>query len=395
MNIFYLEWNSFCNEDMFVVLQDLGYSVTKIPFRGYGMSEEEIAGLLDAKRKQFSCDLLFSFNYFPNVSNYCQKNKMKYVSWVYDSPHIHVYSYTVLNQCNYIFLFDYALYEELRNGGIKTVYYMPLGVNDKRLSTLENGFDKKKKYSCDISFVGSLYSEQKHRLYDKFQNMSGYARGYLDGLIQAQLHVPGYNFLQEMLSRDIVEEMQKAYPTNPNADTALSPEGIYADYVLARRVTAIERREVLERLGQRHKVDLYTYDRSIAISGVENRGALDYYEEMPYVFMNSKINLNITLRSIKTGIPLRAFDIMGSGGFLLTNYQEELFSYFEADKDFVYYTDYEDLMEKADYYLLHEEERKKIGSNGCRKVRGQHTMRLRIQNILDIVTGKKNETVAV
>ena len=44
---------------------------------------------------------------------------------------------------------------------------------------------------------------------------------------------------------------------------------------------------------------------------------------MPLVFQNSKINLNITLRSIKNGIPLRAIDIMGAGGFLLTNYQND------------------------------------------------------------------------
>lgn len=389
MTFFYLEWNSFCNEDMFEVLQELGHRVIKIPFTGYKMSEEEIARVLDKNLKQCPCDFLFSFNYFPKVSKYCMEHNLKYVSWVYDSPHIHVYSYTVLNACNYIFLFDYAMYEELSSAGIRTVYYMPLGVQDKRLGRLRNTPEKRAKYICDISFVGSLYSEPKHRLYDKFQNIGGYAKGYLDGLIRAQLHVQGYNFLQEMLTPDIVEEMQKAYPTNPNAETVLSPEGIYTDYVLARQVTAIERREILEKLGQKHKVSLYTYDRDVKIQGVENKGLLDYYDDMPYAFMNSKINLNITLRSIKTGIPLRALDIMGSGGFLLTNYQQEMFEYFEADKDFVYYTDYEDLLDKVDYYLEHDEERKSIAANGCRKVREQHNMKLRVQNILDVLTGER------
>ena len=374
LNIFYLEWNSFCNEDMFNVLQELGHRVVKIPLDGYKMTDEEIARLLDAKLKQSSCDFLFSFNYFPKVSKCCMERNIKYIAWVYDSPHIHVYSYTILNKCNYIFLFDYAMYEELSSAGIQTVYYMPLAINDLRLGNLENVTEIQRKYSCDISFVGSLYSEPKHRIYDKFQNISGYARGYLDGLIRAQLHVQGYNFLREMLSSDIVEEMQKVYPTDPNAETVLSPQGIYADYVLARQVTAIERREIMEKLGQKHKVKLYTYDKSVIIPGVENKGTLDYYDEMPYAFMNSKINLNITLRSIKTGIPLRAFDIMGSGGFLLTNYQQELLEYFEADKDFVYYTDYEDLLAKVDYYLTHEEERKQIAENGCRKVREQHNI---------------------
>lgn len=389
MNICYLEWNSFCNEDMIDVLQKLGHHVNRIPFEGYKMKDEEIARLLEEKLGQSCCDFLFSFNYFPGVSKYCGSHDIKYVSWVYDNPHIHVYSYTVLNPCNYIFLFDYAMYEELSSAGIQTVYYMPLAVNDMRLAALQNGADMREKYSSDISFVGSLYSEPKHRLYDKFQGISRYARGYLDGLIRAQLHVRGYNFLREMLSADILEEMQKAYPTNPNADTALPPEGVYADYVLARQVTAVERREILELLGQSHPVDLYTYESGVTIPGVTNKGKLDYYAEMPFVFRNSKINLNITLRSIQTGIPLRAFDIMGSGGFLLSNYQQELFEYFEPDTDFVYYTDYEDLVEKVNYYLLHEDERKQIAESGCRKVRENHNMKARIQNILEIVAGER------
>ena len=218
--------------------------------------------------------------------------------------------------------------------------------------------------------------------------MDSYAKGYLDGMVQAQLYVQGFNFLKEMLPADVVAEMQKVYPTDPNATTVLSPEGVYADYVLARQVTAIERRKVLEMLGQRGGMRLYTYDRSVTIPGVENHSPLDYYNEMPYAFMNSRINLNITLRSIRTGIPLRALDIMGSGGFLLSNYQQELLEYFEPDRDFVYYTDFEDLEQKVEYYLNHEEERAKIAENGCRKVREQHSMRQRVQDIIAIVMGE-------
>lgn len=385
MNILYLEWNSFCNEDMFEVLQEMGHRVIKIPFQGISMQKEEVHDLLEKTIKKADCEFLFSFNYFPNVSNCCNELGLKYVSWVYDSPHIHAYSYTVLNSCNYIFLFDYAMYEELKNAGIQTVFYLPLAVNEKRLSNLHNHKEQQGRYSCDISFVGSLYSEPKHRLYDKFQKIDSYAKGYLDGLIQAQLHVWGCNFLQQMLTPDIVEEMQKAYPTDPNASTVLSPEAIYGDYVLSRQVTALERKKILDMLAFKYKVYLYTYDNDLKIPGIYNKGLIDYYNDMPYVFMNSKINLNITLRSIKTGIPLRAFDIMGCGGFLLTNYQEEMFQYFEADKDFVFYGDYDELADKVDYYLRHDEERQRIAQSGCEKVREQHNMKIRIEKILDVV----------
>jgi len=387
MNIFYLEWNSFCNEDMFMVLQDMGHTFLKIPFHNEKNIKKESL-LLQLKRKieKCKCDFVFSFNYFPVVSECCKELDVKYVSWVYDNPYIYIYSYTVLNACNYIFLFDYSMYQELKTAGISTVYYLPMAVNEKRLSKIENTPEIRKKYSCDVSFVGSLYTESKHRLYDRFQNMAPFAKGYIDALIQAQLRVYGYNFLQEMLTPEILEEMEKVYPaSNPNASTVMPPAAIYADYVLARQVTALERKQIMQQLGNGHKVHLYTYDKSVKISGIKNKGLADYYNEIPFIFQNSKINLNITLRSIKTGIPLRAMDIMGCGGFLLTNYQEELLEYFIPGEDFVFYTDYEDLLKKVDFYLSHEKERCQIAENGRKKVFSEHTIRQRMEVIFDVL----------
>jgi len=385
VNVFYLEWNSFGNEDMYEAFEELGHRVVKIPFAEKKLSEEEITKRLKEALAICSCDFVFSFNYFPQASIVCNKIGLRYVSWVYDSPHIQVYSYTVINPCNYVFLFDYAVYQELYNAGIQTVYYLPLAVNEKRLGSLVVSEAQREKYKGDISFVGSLYNEKKHRIYDKFQNIDPYARGYLDGMIRCQQQIQGYYFLQEMLTDELVAEMEKAYPTNPDDSHVLSPRAIYADYVLARQVTALERRELLETLGSKYAVHLYTYESDLQIPGVENRGKIDYYDEMPYVFRCSKINLNITLRSIKTGIPLRALDIMGSGGFLLSNYQQELLEYFVPGEDFVFYESTEDLMAKAEYYLTHDKERREIAQNGCKKVCSEHNMKARIAEIIKVL----------
>ena len=327
-------------------------------------------------------DFVFSFNYFPNISEICQRAGTKYLSWVYDSPYIDLYSYTVLNSCNYIFLFDYAVYEELRREGIGTIYHLPLAVNGKRLAKFDSFRDSP---SADISFVGSLYSEQKHRIYDKFKDVSPYARGYLQGIVQAQKRIYGNNFLRELLTPEIIGELQKAYPTDPNASTVMPPEAIYADYVFSRQVTALERQEILELLGQKHSVRLYTNDRTMRIPGVENLGTVDYYSDMPRIFADSRINLNISLKSIRTGIPLRAWDIMGSGGFLLTNFQPEFLNYFEPGVDFAYYDDYDDLTDKVDYYLSHEKERREMALNGCAKVRAEHTFEKRVEEMIRVV----------
>ena len=103
------------------------------------------------------------------------------------------------------------------------------------------------------------------------------------------------------------------------------------------------------------------------------------------MFKQSRINLNISLRNIKSGIPLRAFDIMGSGGFLLTNFQADFLEHFIPGEDFVYYGDKEDLLRKIAYYLTHEEERKAIARNGHDKVAAEHTYRHRVREMMQSI----------
>ena len=86
-------------------------------------------------------------------------------------------------------------------------------------------------------------------------------------------------------------------------------------------------------------------------------------------------------RGIKSGIPLRAYDIMGAGGFLLSNFQADFLDDFIPGEDFVYYESKEDLLQMVAYYLDHEEERKAIAKNGHDKVAKGHTYRHRIREM--------------
>ena len=145
----------------------------------------------------------------------------------------------------------------------------------------------------------------------------------------------------------------------------------------------MERTELIPAISSRHPLHLYTNDITYSCPGCTNHGPVDYYHEAPYVFYHSRINLNITLRSIKSGIPLRAFDIMGSQGFLLTNYQEDFLDCFTPDEDFVYYTDQEDLLGKIEYYLSHEQERREIARNGYEQIQRHHTYEHRIPHLFE------------
>lgn len=376
MKILFIEWASFGNADIKDAFTKEGHEVICFPFSNKDPRKDaQIEGALASKLRETVPDAVFSFNYFPLISNVCKREGLPYISWIYDSPYVMLYSYTAINPCNTIYVFDRALCREFQEAGIQTVRYLPMAANTERLDAL--GFPEP---VYDVSFVGSLYTES-HNFFDRMENLSPYAKGYLEGLMRAQMHVQGYNFIQESLS-PIMGELYQALPMDPNPDGVETREYLYAQYVINRKLTGMERLSLLTAVTKRHTLDLFTLDPAFSLPNLRNHGTADYYAEMPMVFKKSRINLNISLRSIKSGIPLRAFDIMGNGGFLLSNYQEDFLENFTPGVDFVYYESEEDLLQKIDYYLAHEEERQAIAKNGHDKVAKAHTYRDRVREML-------------
>lgn len=388
MKILMMEWNSFGNEDIIASFNELGHTVKTMPFSNKELHQDEkIEHEIINAIREFSPDFVFSFNYFPIISLACKKADMKYVSWVYDNPFVMLYSYTVIYPGNYIFIFDKELYMEFHKSGIKTIYYMPLAANTDRLHAMETSKNldifKKSKWmnQAEIAFIGSLYTE-KHQFYQRLDGISLYTRGYLEGIMAAQKNVYGYNFIQEILTPEIIEDMGKILPMEPDPRSVATKEYLFAQYVINRQITAMERTELLTAIGENYNFDLYTPDETLTLPGCINHGKVDYYDMAPYVFKHAKINLNITLRSIKSGIPLRAFDVLGAGGFLLTNYQNDFSDCYVPGEDFVYYESKEDLLSKIDYYLKHEDERIAIAKNGFERTAANHTYKYRIEEML-------------
>lgn len=388
MKILMMEWKSFGNEDIIAGFKELGHTVKTMPFSKEEVyHDENIEEEIVKTIQEFSPDFVFSFNYFPIISLACKKADMKYVSWVYDNPYVLLYSYTIIYPGNYVFIFDKELYMEFHNAGIKTIYYLPLAANTERLYSMETSKEletfKKSKWmnQADIAFIGSFYTE-KHQFYQRLEGISPYTRGYLEGIMAAQKHVYGYNFIQKMMAPAIIEDMMKILPMEPDPSTIATKEYLYAQYVINRQITAMERTELLTAIGNHYNFDLYTLDETLSLPGCINHGKVDYYDMAPFVFKHAKINLNITLRSIKSGIPLRAFDIMGAGGFLLTNYQTDFLDCYVPGEDFVYYESKEDLLSKIDYYLKHEDERIAIARNGFERTAANHTYKHRIEEML-------------
>lgn len=398
MHILMYRWKAYNYRDIEQTFLLLGHTVDNIEqeLGSYDVSPE-FERVIEEKIRGTHYDMVFTVNYFPLISNVCERTGVKYVSWTCDNPLISMYHESVFHDCNYIFTFDKTNYLEFREMGVKHIWYLPLAVDTERMDALlgvpeEVGRWKvaqdpeMQKYRGDVAFVGSLYERNS---YDKIKNrLPEYLRGYFDAVMEAQLNISGANIVEPMLTTNILEQLQEYFQLEKSEGSFSDLGLIFQTTVLGFKIAEIERRRALIELSKHYRVNVYSNSDVSDLLRIQYCGSVDYWSEMPKVFRMSKINLNFTIPNIKSGIPLRIWDVLGCGGFLLTNYQAEIPYYFKEGEDLVCFDGLEDLCEKVGYYLEHEEERKRIAWNGYRKVREKHSYIERIHTILDTVAGE-------
>jgi spore maturation protein CgeB len=82
-----------------------------------------------------------------------------------------------------------------------------------------------------------------------------------------------------------------------------------------------------------------------------------------------------------THLRLREFEAPMSGALYLTEDQPELAEYFTPGQEVLTYTDRDDLLDKARYYLAHQEEAERIRRAGLERARREHTWQHRFDQL--------------
>lgn len=392
MNILFYRYGSICEPDIIASFKHLGFRITEDTREVYNkqlLPSDCIKGLNELL-KQDTYSFVFSINFFPSVSDVCNIWGIPYLCLIVDSPVLELFSTSLANPCNKIFLFDRQLYNDFHHINPDGIFHIPLATNVRdnyATATMASAADRTR-FSSDISFIGSLYSEKC--LYNQI-TLPEKMRGYVDGLIEAQLLVYGYNFIEECVTPELIEAFCKVRPELINFPDSMKVDtkAVIAQHIISVKVAEQERLRYLKALSEHFNVDLYTGSDTSSMPLIHNRGFAKTNTEMPIIFNQSKINLNLTAKSIRSGLSLRIFDVLGCEGFLITNYQAELPEHFNIGEDLEAYTSLDDLMGKCEYYLSHDKERREIAHNGFEKVKKYHTYDIRLTQMLEIAFGLK------
>lgn len=390
MKIVFCRWKSICEIGITNAFNRLGYTLVTMdrPFDSVDYDKEYLNALANLLQDNRDADCVFTVNFQPIVARCCKVFKIPYISWTVDCPSFQLYSETIKLPTNRIFLLDRMQYDKFAPLNPNCIFHMPLGADVATWDKVALSASDHKNYDCDISFVGSLYSE-KCRYNQIEKDLPDRMRGFVDGLINAQLNVYGYNFIEDSLSDEFAQAFKKYADWMPlGPDYTEDVKAIVADTYIGYKCTETERIRTFNAIANefegKYKFDLWTLSDTGSMPKVNNRGGADSNTMMPKIIKCSKINLNLTNRPIKTGLPLRIFDLMGCGGFVLSNYQAEIPEHFIPDKDIVLYDSIPDMLGKIEYFLEHEDERMQIAKNGYEKVKELHSYDVRLEQMLTL-----------
>lgn len=382
--------------DLPLSLEHMGHTVTVLDqysFDPVDFTNAPPLFLVENALSRGDYDYVINYLYIAPISDLCEKYCVPYISWIYDSPLISVFHKSVFNSMNRIFIFDHAFYERMVQIGVPHVYYMPLAAHTERINRFVMSEEDAAKYSCDISFVGSLYEDNS---YNELTNK-----------LPPEVLVPMNHYLIHNLCNwtsvrkwPPLPDKCCEYLTSITDDYSSAiknfemPCNMYLGIlILTRKLAEMERILCLNTLAEAFPVDLYTRSRSNQIGILRVHPGVDYYTEIGRVYHFSKINLNITLPSIETGAPLRIFDIMAYGGFVLSNYQKDFDTLFTPGRDIAIFHDLGELKEQTAYYLSHEEERIEVAARGYETVNRYYSYEHQLAQILSICQQIKfNET---
>lgn len=390
MTVLFYRYGSICEPSILNTFHQLNIDVVEETSEIYNknITPAECVKLLSHSLEINRPVFVFSINFFPAIAEVCQIYKVLYLCWTVDSPVLELFSKSIQHNTNRIFMFDRAQYEYFCPFNPNCIFHLPLASYTEHFDNITSAITSTdcEKYSNEISFVGSLYTEKNK--FHTFSGLSDYDKGFINGITEAALKVYGYNFIEEALSDDIIYDIQSADSSFFSLENAVTNPNRYiaAHQYIGMQVAETERIRTLNELAKHFHITLYTRSDSSPLKNVHVRDGIKTLTEMPKVFNLSKINLNMTIRPIQTGLPLRIFDILGCGGFLMTNYQPELMEHFEIGVDLESYASMEELIDKCAYYLSHEDIRKQIALNGYQKVKENHTYLQRIMEMLRIIT---------
>ena len=350
-------------QDVTAALHKLGHKARVLNLTN-NIRNFEITSEINKNRPDFIL-LLDAIGFMPHIY---EKEKIPYISWFFDNPFNWLKKHHV-SDYYHIFSWDKTYVPNLKEIGFTNVYYLPLAANTDVF------YPRDKNALCDVSFIGSSLYQPKPIVFD--DKAKQYFIDMLLNLICEKPSVPVW---------DLIAIINKQRGISFKID---DPEKKYEFELFIQTISrSVYRTKIIEKMlpfnpwlfGDAGWSNLVKPGNGVYKGKINNR------IDLPSVYTNSGININITVPQLRNSLSHRAFEIPACKGFLLSDYRPEAENFFELNKEIVCFSNYNDLNDKVSYFQKYPKERAEIAENGLKRVIEEHTYVHRLKKMISILT---------
>ncbi|MEM9800336.1 MAG: glycosyltransferase [Planctomycetota bacterium] len=368
--------------DLADALRGEGYSVFPLELQRWDPRETKHA--LERLRPES----VVTVNYDSEVAAACHELDVPLVAWEIDPTTDRTPRPPAGEETFSIFTLRERNVEVLREAGFRSVHYLPLGVDVKKRRPMDLSSDELERYGAPVTFVGSSMLARARR----------FRRLFLQ--LYASFDCCGDEHFHE------TEERLEAVLAAERADysvyqTAELLEDSFGDFLAAAQRSGTPddpKKWVAEIVASQKRI---AYVSALADDGVHVWGDEDWREvganapglsymgqaafghELTLVYNGAGINVDVNRIYQPDVVPIRVFDVLACGGFMLAENSKALMELFEVGVELESYRTLGELEDKVAHYREHPEEAREIARRGHAAVRERHTMRSRVKRLLE------------
>lgn len=274
-----------------------------------------------------------------------------------------------------------------RAAGFPHVAHLPAGSNTDKRHPVELDAGERERYASDVCFVGSsmLGAARKYRrlfrqLHASFDSMGLETFEEVDERLEAILAEERLDYsdarVVELLQERFGEFLAAARATRTRDDPAKWVAEIAASEKRLHYVNALGKFGIRV-WGDREWEHVETMGGGARYCGVAGHG-----RELTLVYNGARVHVDINRNYQKDVIPIRVFDVLACGGFLIAEHSDELERHFDIGRELVSYRTLAELEQQVAHYLAHPDEAREVALRGLAAVRERHTVRHRVRQIL-------------
>jgi spore maturation protein CgeB len=375
------------NPDYFLIpevmrgFQRLGHEVSLVLFDKRAEEGGTVLRRILGQVREVAPDLVFTVNHLGFdregvLVDTLERLRIPSVSWYVDSPAIILDLYQgPRSRLSFIFVWDVTYLPQVKARGFENVYHLPLGTDPGIFRPQTRA--ARRPWTSRVSFVGNSLVGAVEQKLARLPDMP--VLGRLINRLTAVFQTRRPGSWNELLDAAGLADEPLLGALNAEARVDLEAAVVFG-------ATQAYRQACLKELAPFAPVIYGDAGwRTLAGREFQLRPEVNYYSELPLVYGASRINFNATSLQMRTAVNQRLFDVPAAGGFLLTDFREQVAELFRLGEEVICYRELAEIPELARFYLTHGKLRRQVAERARARILSEHTYTHRLRRMMEIL----------